>query len=484
MATTICGMTTDSARQRPVLTTDNVRRRPDLTTGGVRRRTVLAICVTSIFLVGLDTTVVNVALPSVGGELRLAITDLQWAIDAYTLVLASLLITSGALGDRIGRRRVFRIGLVLFAAGSVACALAPSIGALVAARALQGVGASMLTPVALAIVVGTVTDARERARVIGVWAAVFGLSMAAGPLLGGALIGGLGWRAVFWANLPIVAVVLVLTFRFVPESRSPRARRLDLPGQVLLTMLVGATVAVLIEGPRWGWTAPSLLAGYAVIAAVLGAFARVETRRAEPLMDLGLFRRPAFAAAVGGAVAMFVALNVTLLLGTLYLQQVRGMSPLAAGVVTLPMALAAMVFAPLSGMLVGRVGPRLPLRIAGTATMIGGALLIGLGDRTPMVMLLVAYLFLGVGIGFANAPITNTAVSGLPPARAGVAAGIASTSRQVGAALGVALAGGLLAEVAPGGLAAATRPGWALVALCGAAVLLAAQVSPTLHTAK
>ncbi|MDR6321935.1 DHA2 family efflux MFS transporter permease subunit [Actinoplanes couchii] len=454
-----------------------------MTTETARRWPVLAICVTSIFLVGLDTTVVNVALPSIGGELRLAISDLQWAIDAYTLVLASLLITSGALGDRLGRRRVFRIGLVLFAAGSVACALAPSIGALVAARALQGVGASMLTPVALAIVISGVTEPRERARVIGVWAAVFGLSMAAGPLLGGALITGLGWRTVFWMNLPIVAVVLALTFRFVPESRAPRARRLDLPGQVLLTALVAATVAVLIEGPRLGWGSPLLLGGYAAIVALLTVFVRVETRRDEPLMDLGLFRRAPFTAAVGGAVAMFVALNVTLLLGTLYLQQVRGLTALAAGLVTLPMALAATVFAPLSGMLVGRAGPRLPLRIAGAATMLGGALLVGLGDRTPMPVLLVAYLFIGVGIGFANAPITNTAVSGLPPARAGVAAGIASTSRQVGAALGVALAGGLLAGIAPAGLAAATRPGWALVAACGAAVLLAAQVSPALRPA-
>ncbi|WIM95800.1 MFS transporter [Actinoplanes oblitus] len=442
---------------------------------------VLAVCCASIFLVGLDTTVVNVALPSIGRDLGLGVRQLEWAVDAYTLVLAGLLISSGALADRVGRRRVFRIGLVLFAVGSAGCALAPGLDALVAARVVQGVGGSMLSPVALAIVVGAITEPRERARAIGVWAAVFGLSMAAGPVLGGAVITGAGWRPVFWANLPIIAVVLVLTAVVVPESRSPRPRRLDPLGQALLIVLVGTVVAVLIEGPRVGFGSGWALLAYAVIAAAALAFAGVERRRAEPLMDLRLFRRLPFSAAVGGAVVMFVALNVTLLLGTLYLQRVRGLSPLAAGAVTLPMALAATVCAPLSGHLVGRYGPRLPLLLAGTSTLLGGLLLTGLTDRTPLPVLLTAYLCAGIGIGFANAPITNTAVSGLPPERAGVAGGIASTARQIGAALGIALAGGLVADTAPGALAAASRPGWLLVAGCGLTVLLIARVAPVLR---
>lgn len=446
-----------------------------MTIPGVTGIKTLAICATSIFLVGLDTTIVNVALPAIGRDLGLATADLEWTLDAYTLVLASLLISSGALADRIGRRRVFRLGLVLFGIGSAACALAPSLGVLVAARAVQGVGGSMLSPVALAIVVSVITDPRERARAIGVWAAVFGLSMAAGPLLGGLLVAGSGWRLVFWANLPIIAIVLALTVRHVPESRAPKPRRLDLPGQALLMLLAGTTVAVLIEGPRLGWRSPAMLLGYALLAAAATAFVRVETRRAEPLMDLRLFRRPPFTAAVAGAVAVFVALNVTLLLGTLYLQQVRGLSPLAAGAVTLPMAIAATVCAPLAGNLVGRVGPKLPLRLAGASIVIAGLLLVGLGDRTPMSVLLLGYLFAGIGVGFANAPITNTAVSGLPPERAGVAGGITSTARQLGAALGIALAGGLVTHA---GLAEAVRPGWALVALCGAALWAAAHASP------
>ncbi|MFI1989665.1 MFS transporter [Actinoplanes sp. NPDC020271] len=443
-----------------------------------RQWVVMAICCTSIFLVGLDTTVVNVALPSIGREWHLGVRELEWTVDAYTLVLAGLLITSGALADRAGRRRVFQLGLVLFAAGSAGCALAPGWEALVAARVVQGVGGSMLSPVALAIVVTMITDPRERAKAIGIWAAVFGLSMAAGPVLGGALISGPGWRAVFGANLPIIAVVLVLTAVLVPESRAPRPRRLDLLGQALLIALITAVVTLLIEGPRAGWWSRFAISAYVVIVLLLILFVRVEARRAEPLMDLRLFRRLPFTAAVSGAVVTFVALNAALLLGTLYLQQGRGLDPLAAGLVTLPMAVAATVCAPLSGYLVGRAGPRLPLRLAGASTASGGALLVVLGDHPGLPLLLTAYLLIGAGVGFANAPITNTAVSGLPPERSGVAGGIASTARQLGAALGIAFAGGLVADTEPAGLAVAIRPGWAVVAVCGAALLLVAQVSP------
>ncbi|WP_229068207.1 MFS transporter [Actinoplanes sp. DH11] len=408
-----------------------------------RRWLILAICCTSIFLVGLDTTVVNVALPSIAAELGLDIGQSQWVVDSYTLVLASLLMTSGALADRIGRRRVFRLGLVLFAIGSAACALAPSIEWLVAARVAQGIGGSMLSPVALAIVVSAITDPRERAQAIGVWASVFGLSMAAGPVLGGLLTTGPGWRTVFWANLPIIAVVLVLTAVHVPESRSPKPRRVDVLGQILLTVIIGSTVAALIEDPLF-WIG----AGVAMLI-----FVKVEKAETEPLMDLRLFGRPSFLGAVTSAVAVFAALNVTLLAGTLYLQETRGLSPLDAGLTILPMAVAATVFAPLSGYAVGRIGPTVSLVVAGLGIAAGGILFL-VDPAGPG-----AYLLLGVGVGFANAPITNTAVNGLPPSRSGVAGGIASTARQVGAALGVALAGHVHAP---------------LVVACGLAVVVAA----------
>ncbi|MFD0367537.1 MFS transporter [Streptomyces sp. NPDC059071] len=442
-----------------------------------RRWTVLAVCCLSMFLVGLDTTIVNVGLPAIGRGLDVDTRGLEWIVDGYTLVLASCLISSGALADRFGRRRVFQCGLAVFGAASMVCALAPSAGVLIAARALQGVGASMLSPVALAIVVNAMPDAKERAQAIGIWASVFGLSMAAGPVTGGALLAGLDWRALFWINAPVIAAALLLSAVFVPESRAARARRLDLPGQVLLTLLLALAVGVLIEAPRIGWTSPAALAGYAGAAAAAAGFVWVESRRPEPLMDLALFRRPVFGGAVVGAVAVFVALNMTLLLNTLYLQHTRHWTPLAAGVATLPLAVGATVCAPWSGRMTGRRGPRLPLLLAGGFITAGGLCLVRLSPHTSVVLLLAAYLLIGIGFGFANAPITNTAVNGLPPARAGVAGAVTSTARQLGAALGIALAGGLITGADPAGLAIASRPGWILVAGCGVLLFLVARTS-------
>ncbi len=451
----------------------------DTEPGTPGRWTVLAICCLSLFLVGLDTTIVNVGLPSIGSGMHVGTRGLEWTVDAYTLVLASLLISAGALADRIGRRRVFRLGLVVFGAASVACALAPTIGVLVGARVVQGAGASMLSPVALAIVVNVITEPKERARAIGVWAAVFGVSMAAGPIVGGALVSALGWRSVFWINVPVVAVALALTAFFVPESRAERPRRLDGPGQLLLTVVVGCSVAVLIEGPRIGWGSPAAIVGYVVVAVAAATFGWVESRRTDPLVDPGLFPRPPFVAAVVGAVVVFVALSATLLLNTLYLQHARGMTPMAVGVVTLPMAIAATVCAPLSGVLVGRFGPRPPLALAGGFITAGGFCLVGVGDHTDVRSLSLAYLLVGIGFGFANAPITNTAVSGLPPARAGVAGGITSTARQLGSALGIAVAGSIVVDAPPAQLAQASRPGWLLVAGCGLLVLVVTLLAPT-----
>ncbi|MFE9023891.1 MFS transporter [Streptomyces sp. NPDC007808] len=455
---------------------------PPPSLGARRRWTVLAVCALSLFLVGVDTTIVNVGLPEIGHGLGVSTRGLEWVVDAYTVVLASLLIVSGALADRFGRRRVFQCGLVVFGLASLACSLAPSLGALVAARAVQGIGASMLSPVALAIVVNAMPDPRERARAIGIWASVFGLSMAAGPVTGGALIAAFGWRSVFWINVPVVVTALVLVAVFVPESRGARARQLDLRGQALLTAALLLTVGVLIEGPRLGWASTAVLTGCALIAVTVAAFARVELRRSEPLMDLRLFRRPAFATAVLGAAAVFVALNVSLLLTTLYLQHGRGWTALAAGAATLPMAVGATLCAPWSGVLVGRMGPRRPLLLAGAFIAAGGLSLVGLNQDTGVVLLGFAYLLIGIGFGFANAPLTNTAVGGLPPSRAAVAGAITSTARQLGSAVGIAVAGALVTGVAPAGLAQASRAGWLIVTACGLflfAVAFAAARTPS-----
>lgn len=446
-----------------------------------RRWAVLLTCSLSLFLVGLDTTIVNVGLPAIGRGLGVGTHALSWVVDAYTIVLAGLLITSGALADRFGRRRVFRCGLVVFGAASVACAVAPSVQVLVAARAVQGVGASMLSPVALAIVVSAMTDPRERARAIGVWASVFGLSMAAGPVTGGLLVDAFGWRAMFWVNVPAVAVVLALTALVVPESRAERPRRPDLVGQVLVIAALAGIVGVLIEGPRLGWSSPVATVGCTLTIGAVAGFVLAERRHPQPLIDPALFRHLAFTMAVVGAVAVFVALNVVLLLTTVNLQQGRGWTALEAGSTLLPMALGATVLAPVSGILVGRSGPRLPLSLAGLFVSAGGLALAGTDADTSPPMLLVCFLLLGVGIGFANAPITTIAVSSLPAARSGVAGGITSTARQVGAALGIALAGGLVTGVGAADLAHASRPGWFLVTSCGLFLLLVALASHSMR---
>lgn len=439
-----------------------------------RRWIVLVVCAMAMFLVGLDTTIVNVALPEMGRDLGAGTRGLEWVVDAYTIVFAGLLIASGAFADRWGRRRVFQTGLLTFGTASLLCSIAPSLELLIAARVLQGVGASMLSPVALGIVVNAMPDPAERARAIGVWASVFGLSMAAGPVTGGALIAALDWRAVFWINGPFVVLAIVLVAVLVPESHGQALRPIDLPGVVLLIALIGSTVAVLIEGPHVGWNADSAQVGYAFVAITFVAFVLVERRQEQPLIDLALFRVPSFTGAVLAAVAVFIALSVTLLLSTFYLQNARGWSPLAAGASTLPLALGATACAPLSGALVARAGARRPFLLAGVFMSLGGACLTLVPNHFSVPLLLAAYLFVGTGIGFANAPITNTAVNSLTPDRASVAGGITSTARQVGAAIGIAIAGGLVSGASPSESAAAAEPGWALVAVCGLVLLAAA----------
>lgn len=436
-----------------------------------RRWAILAVCASALFLVGLDTTIVSIGLPQIGLGLGLDVDRLAWVIDAYTVPFASLLITAGALADRFGRRRVFQIGLVVFAVASLAGAAAPSLGWLIAARALQGVGASMLTPVALAIVVGVMTDPRERAQAIGIWASVFGVSLAAGPLTGGALIAAFDWRAVFWINVPVVLVALILVAVLVPESRAAHARRLDIRGQVLLVLLIGGMVAVLIEAPHVGWTSPVVILGIgAVLLTALGFF-WAESRSRQPLIDPHLFQHPGFAGAVAGAVALFVGFSVTLLLTTVLLQGGEGWTPLAAGAATLPMAIGAIVGAPLSGYLVGRAGPRIPLLVAGALLTLGGALLTTLAAGMNLTALLVAFLLIGLGVGLGNPPITNTAVNSLPLDRAGVAGGVTSTARQVGTALGIALAGTIAASES-------FVSGWIIITACGAVLLGVAALAP------
>jgi EmrB/QacA subfamily drug resistance transporter len=446
-----------------------------------RRQAVLAICCFSLFIVGVDSTIVNVALPSIGRDLRAPVSGLQWTIDAYTLVLASLLMLSGSTADRLGRRRVFQVGLALFTLGSLACSLAPGLGWLVAFRMLQAVGGSMLNPVAMSIITNTFTEPPERARAIGVWGGVFGLSMAMGPVLGGALVGSVGWRGVFWVNIPVGIAAIVLTALFVPESRAARARRPDPFGQILIIALLGSLTYAIIEGPNDGWGSPLILTFFAVAVAALAAFGIYEPRRQEPLIDIRFFRSLPFSGATLTAVSALSALGGFLFLTTLYLQDVRGDRPLAAGLYLLPMAVVMAVSAPLAGRVLARSGARLPLLIAGTGLAAGGIMLARLTPTTPAGYLIACSAVFGVGSGWVNAPITNSAVSGMPRSQAGVAAGVASTSRQVGTSLGVAIMGSVLAANLHGpmraGFVAAARPGWWIIAAAGVVVIALALIT-------
>jgi EmrB/QacA subfamily drug resistance transporter len=443
-----------------------------------RQYLVLAICCLSLFIVGLDATIVNVALPSIGRELHSSVSGLQWTIDAYSLVLASLLMLSGSTADRVGRRRTFQTGLVLFTLGSLLCSVAPGLGWLVAFRMLQAVGGSMLNPVAMSIITNTFTEPAERARAIGVWGGVFGLSMAMGPVLGGALVDAVGWRGVFWVNIPVGIAALVLTALFVPESKAARPRRPDPIGQLLVIVLLGSLTYALIEGPAYGWGSVRILSLLAVAVIALAVFLGYEPRRREPLVDLRFFRSLPFSGATLIAVSAMGALGGFLFLNTLYLQEVRGYRPLIAGLFLLPMAAAMAVGAPLAGRMVARRGTRRPLLVAGAGLMAAGVLLTVVTASTSPGYLIVSYLVFGIGMGMVNAPITNSAVSGMPRAQAGVAAGIASSSRQVGQVLGVAVMGSVLTANLHGslqsGFIAATRPGWWIIAGCGFAVIVLA----------
>ncbi len=442
---------------------------------------VLAICCCSLLLAGMDATIVNVALPAIQLDLHANLADLQWVLDAYTLVVASLLMLSGSISDRYGRRLVFQIGLTLFCAGSLLCSLAHTIGALILFRAMQGLGASMLNPVALSIIANVFPKPRDRARAVGIWGAVAGLSLALGPIVGGALTQTIGWRSIFWINLPIGLAAIALAAKFVPESRAPRARPFDPVGQALVFVgLVSLTYAV-IECPHAGWASPTILGLFSVAALSAILFLVYELRRTDPLVDLRFFRSIPFSSAALLGLFAFSSFAGFLFLNALYLQKARGFSALDSGLCTLPLAVMMTICSPLSGRMVGHYGTRPSLLAAGLGFLLSTLMLTRLSLSTPLLLLMLAYALFGVGLGMVNPAITNNAVSGMPLAQAGVAAAVASTSRQVGAAMGVAIAGTVVSASRARGsnFTQATHPIWWLMTACGAAVLAIGWISTT-----
>jgi EmrB/QacA subfamily drug resistance transporter len=418
---------------------------------------ILVTCCLALVLTAMDATIVNIALPAIRSDLHASVAELQWSIDSYTIVVASFLLLAGSIADRFGRRKTFQVGLLVFSLGSFLCSVAPNARVLVAARALQALGGSMLNPVAMSIIVNTFLDPKERARAVGVWGAAFGVAMAAGPPLGGLLVQSVGWRSIFWVNIPLGAIALVLSARFVRESRAERPRGFDLFAQVLFIAALFVLTSTVINGRHAGWTSWPIAVGFTMAIASAVGLVAWELRHEEPLLDPRFFRSLPFAAATLVAVLAFASFSGFLFLNSLYLQEARGLTASQAGLATLPIALALMVCSPLSGRLVGAGRARLSLVVAGGAMATGALLLTALSPETPLAYLLAAYGIFGVGLGMVNAPITNTAVSGMPRSRAGTASAVATTSRQVGASLGVALAGSLAGT----GIESGHQPGFA-----------------------
>ncbi|AKJ08991.1 major facilitator transporter [Streptomyces incarnatus] len=394
------------------------------------------------FLVLLDVTIVNVALPRIGSGLGADVGGLQWVVDGYALALAALMLTSGTAGDLYGHKRVVLTGFAVFGAGSLACGLAPGVPVLVAARVVQGVGAALLLPGTLAIIGRVFPGEAERARAIGVWAGVGSLALPAGPLLGGLLTEGLGWRAIFLVNVPIVVLALIWSAAVVRESREEQARRLDLPGMLLGAVTLFAVTFAVIEGGRLGAAAPEVLAAAVIAVVTLVALGMVELRRGDDAMlPLALLRRPAFGAANTAAGIMNLCTLGTLFVLTLFLQSVQHHSVLIAGFMLIPLFAPLAVLAPFGGSITSRIGSRLP---AGAGFLIAAGGLALLPRATPGAgypVLLAAFLLWGVGLGLVTPAVVAAAIAAVPGERSGLASAVNNTARQTGGAMGIALAG-------------------------------------------
>jgi DHA2 family methylenomycin A resistance protein-like MFS transporter len=438
-----------------------------------------------ILLVLLDVTVVNVALPAIGSGLGTDVGGLQWVVDGYALALASLMLTSGAAGDRYGHRRVVLTGLGVFGAGSLACGLAQSVGVLVAARVVQGVGAALLLPGTLAIIGRAFPDHAARARAawsgkarpIGVWAGIGSLALPAGPLLGGVLVDGLGWRAVFLVSVPVVVLALLWSTAVVRESREARARALDVPGMLSAGALLLASTYAFIEGGRSGAGSPEVITAAAIAVAALAVLTAAELRRGDDAMlPPALLRRPAFTAANTTAGIMNLCTLGTLFVLMLFLQSVQHRSALLAGLTVVPLFAPLAVMAPVGGRVTSRFGPRLPAAVGLLVAAGGLALLARAGTHSGYADLLPAFLLWGIGCGLLTPAVVAAAIATVPAERSGLASAVNNSARQTGGALGIAVAGAVAGQ--PGDQTRFLR-GFHTVAL-GSACLYAAAAAPAL----
>ncbi len=402
--------------------------------------TLIAVSVATFMLL-LDITVVNVALPSIRKDLGASFSDLQWVVDAYALTLAALVLTAGSLADRFGRRRLFAGGLAIFSLASLLCALAPDPTFLNLARAFQGIGGAVMFAVSLALIAQEFPAGRERGTAMGMYGATIGVAVAIGPLVGGALTDSLGWESIFYLNVPIGIAAIAITYLKLRETRDPSATRVDWPGVATFSTALFLLVLAMVRGNDEGWGSTlivSLLAGSVVL---LGAFVAVESRVAEPMLPLGLFRRRAFTGVQIAAFAVSGSMFALFLYLTLYLQNYLGYSPFQAGLRYLPITVASFIAAPIAGMLLSRVQARVLMSIGLGVAGIGLLLMSGVAADDEWTTLLAGFLVAGGGVGLLNPVIGDVALSVVPKERSGMAAGINDTFRQVGVSVGIAVWG-------------------------------------------
>ncbi len=404
--------------------------------------TLLAVTVATFMLL-LDITVVNVALPSIRKDLGASFTDLQWVVDAYALTLAALVLTAGSLADRLGRRRVFAVGLGIFSLASLLCGLSPDPTFLNLSRALQGVGGAIMFAVSLALVAQEFPAGRERGTAMGIYGASIGVAVAVGPLVGGALTDGLGWQSIFYLNVPIGLAAIAITYLKLRETRDPNATRIDWAGVATFSAALFVLVLALVRGNDEGWGSTPIVSLFAGGALLMGGFIAVESRVSEPMLPLGLFKRPSFTGVQLAAFAVSASAFALFLYLTLYLQNYLGYSPLQAGLRYLPVTVVSFFAAPISGMLLSRVPARFLMSASLAVAGAGLMLMSGVQASDGWTTLLGGFLLLGAGVGFLNPVIADVALSVVPKERSGMAAGINDTFRQVGVAVGVAVWGAI-----------------------------------------
>ncbi|MEO6512612.1 MAG: MFS transporter [Nocardioides sp.] len=413
----------------------------------------LTVCA-AVLAINLDTTIVNVALPSISTDLDAGTRSLQWIVDGYNLAFAALVLAAGSLSDRYGRRPALILGLVAFAAASVVGALVTSAEALVAARVAMGMAAAVIFPTTLSIISNAFRERRERAAALGVWGAVVGIGVAAGPVTGGLLLEHFYWGSVFWALVPLALITAAAAYVLVPESRDPSVPSLDLPGLGLSVAMLSALVYTIIEAPAHGWTSAFTLGGFALSAALLVTFAIVERRVPNPMLDITLFRDRRFSAASGAVTVTFFALFGFIFLITQYFQFVRGYGTLSTGARILPVALSIAVASVVGAMLAPRIGTKV--------VVTGGLLLFGTSflwistvavDASYATTIVPQMVLMGLGMGFISTPATESILLVLPPARAGVGSAVNDATRELGGTLGVAVVGSVFSSVYAANLA-------------------------------